>query len=323
MTGLSIKTDHVTDLSPVRALTRLRRLDATGSRREKGSLVDLSPLKGMQLSKLRLSGNNVSDLTPLNGMALNELDLWQWVGSDLTPLKGMPLKILNIGGRKTRFDLAQLAGLPLEFLCVNFAQVSDLAPLKGLAPNDPNVRKHERGRPHTLARPAPEDPEPPWFAGVGPHANRRDADPRNDDRQDVGDRPLAPQGTAPERTYPAICGRRATREILREIVSLKTVNGKPTSRFWNEAGAPTTVFDVRRIAALPAAEQGRGGAEGADEAQPRLRRESRAHDRERRRRRTEVLDRTGDGHLPRRCPGEPGESRHRQLPPTAVANWRT
>jgi hypothetical protein len=31
-----------------------------------------------------------------------------------------------------KIDLTQLAGLPLEFLCVNFTQVSDLGPLKKL-----------------------------------------------------------------------------------------------------------------------------------------------------------------------------------------------
>ena len=101
VTGLMFGTDHVTDLSPVRADSPAEAL-ARGSRWEKGRLVDLRTLRGMPLSVALLDSNILSDLTPLEGMPLQELSLWQWTGSDLTPLKGMPLKILNIGGSGDR-----------------------------------------------------------------------------------------------------------------------------------------------------------------------------------------------------------------------------
>ncbi|MGL4550836.1 MAG: leucine-rich repeat domain-containing protein, partial [Gemmataceae bacterium] len=155
VTGLEVTTDGVTDVAPVRALTRLRRLALTGSDGRKGALADLTPLAGMPLEDLDLSGNpglndlsplkgmrlralkvnsaGVMDLTPLAGMPLERLHLWGgfW-GSDLTPLKGMPLKWLNCGGGGQKLDLAPLAGLPLDFLCFNHTQVSDLTPLKAV-----------------------------------------------------------------------------------------------------------------------------------------------------------------------------------------------
>ena len=152
--GLKFTTDHVTDLSPLRALTQLHTLEIRGSAWFKGSLADLTPLKGMPLTNLDLTDNGavkdlsalkgmplknlnitqtgVADLTPLHGMPLEWLMVWGFPGSDLTPLKGMPLKWLNCGGRNQKLDLTPLAGLPLEFLCVNLTQVSDLTPLKDM-----------------------------------------------------------------------------------------------------------------------------------------------------------------------------------------------
>ena len=153
VTELTFNTDHVTNISPIRMLTRLRSIDIRGSDRQKGSLADLtpltgiplselaldfnpvkdlSPLKGMPLKTLHLMFTEVTDLTPLGGMPLETLMLWGWHGSDLTPLKGMPLKWLNCGGRRQKLDLTPLGGSPLEFLCVNFTQVSDLSPIKDL-----------------------------------------------------------------------------------------------------------------------------------------------------------------------------------------------
>ena len=131
--GMEFTTDHVADISPVRALTRLQRLALRGSYFKKGLLTDLTPLKGMPLKSLDVGGNQVTDLTPLKGVPLEKLDMWQgfW-GTDLTPLEGMPLKSLNCGGGGQKLDLTPLAGSRLEFLCVNHTKVSDLAPLKNV-----------------------------------------------------------------------------------------------------------------------------------------------------------------------------------------------
>jgi hypothetical protein len=99
----------------------------------KPCIADISPLRGVKLTKLNLTNHSkVTDLTPLRGMLLEELSVWPFLGSDLTPLQGMPLKSLNIGGGRQKLDLAPLVGVPLEYLCVNFTQVSDLTPLKDM-----------------------------------------------------------------------------------------------------------------------------------------------------------------------------------------------
>jgi serine/threonine protein kinase len=130
VTGLAFSTEKVRDIAPVRALTRLRKLDIHGSAFGKGVLADLSPLKGMPLKWLNIGESHVSDLTPLTGMPLEWLAMWGWRGADLTPLKNMPLKWLNCGGGGQKLDLTSLAGMPLAYLCVNHTQVPDLTPLK-------------------------------------------------------------------------------------------------------------------------------------------------------------------------------------------------
>jgi hypothetical protein len=130
VTELQFWADQVTDIAPVRALIRLRKLTIPGTGTRTGKITDLSPLKGMTLVELSAGGNRISDLTPLKGMPLKMLDLWQWTGSDLTPLKGMPLEWLNVGGGNLKLDLSQLTDLSLDFLCINWTQVTDLSPLK-------------------------------------------------------------------------------------------------------------------------------------------------------------------------------------------------
>jgi serine/threonine protein kinase/formylglycine-generating enzyme required for sulfatase activity/WD40 repeat protein len=151
VTRLKFTSDRVVDISPVRALTRLQSLDMRGSANNKGSLADLTPLRGMPLTELDVGSNPVQDLSPLNGMPLKKLhlahtrvtdlaslkgmpleglDLWGWPGTDLAPLKGLPLHWLNCGGGKKLIDLSPLAGSKLDYLCINETLVADLTPLK-------------------------------------------------------------------------------------------------------------------------------------------------------------------------------------------------
>jgi Leucine-rich repeat (LRR) protein len=152
VTELRFCTDNVTDISPVRALTKLRLLSCRGSAGGRGRLSDLSPLKGMKLTCLNCGCNSVADLSPLEGMPLEELILWNtrvarlealqknttliWLEcngtgvSDLSPLQGMPLKILSCRGTSVT-DLSPLKGMPLNVLDCGATQVSDFAPLRG------------------------------------------------------------------------------------------------------------------------------------------------------------------------------------------------
>src|SRR5262249_54330761 len=68
---LRFSTDQVTNIMPVRALTKLTVLDVAGN---PGKLADLSPLNGMRLARLNFRKTQVSDLTPLKGMPLNNLE---------------------------------------------------------------------------------------------------------------------------------------------------------------------------------------------------------------------------------------------------------
>ena len=73
VTEIGITTDSVTDISPLQALPWLSSLYCAGSGPGKGKLADLSPLKGMQLTRLQFNGTQVSDLSPLQGMPLTYL----------------------------------------------------------------------------------------------------------------------------------------------------------------------------------------------------------------------------------------------------------
>src|SRR5204862_393411 len=57
--ALAFNTDFVSDLSPLRALTRLESLECCGSIERVGMVADLSPLRGLPLRQLYLMDNHV------------------------------------------------------------------------------------------------------------------------------------------------------------------------------------------------------------------------------------------------------------------------
>ncbi|MFA6564488.1 MAG: protein kinase [Verrucomicrobiia bacterium] len=127
---LSFSSAGVTDISALRALPRLRKLQCAGSP-DSRTLTDLSPLRGMALEFLDCSYSQVSDLTPLKGMPLQHLNCGGSHVTDLTPLKGAPLTRLNLWVAPVT-DLSPLAGMPLVWLnCVD-TRVADFSPLKGM-----------------------------------------------------------------------------------------------------------------------------------------------------------------------------------------------
>jgi hypothetical protein len=135
VTGLSIFTGEITDLTPIRVFKDLEQLDCNGVRAAgRGSLEDLRPLAGLKLKRLNLERNSVADLTPLKGMPLERLDCEVTAISDLGPLKDMTtLTYLSCHGTLVK-DLTPLEGLKnLRQLDCGFTQVQDLSPLKGLA----------------------------------------------------------------------------------------------------------------------------------------------------------------------------------------------
>jgi Leucine-rich repeat (LRR) protein len=129
--SFEIKSPHIVDLLPIRALTELKSLTCTSNNyRDRGKLSDVSPLHGMKLTSLVISVTDVSDLSPLGGMPLESLDISTTNVAELSALKGMPLKKLKCF-TTTVSDLSPLEGMPLEeFACGG--QVSDISPLKGM-----------------------------------------------------------------------------------------------------------------------------------------------------------------------------------------------
>ncbi|MFZ2642534.1 MAG: hypothetical protein WA117_16175 [Verrucomicrobiia bacterium] len=72
LTELSFSSAGVRDISPLRALTDLRKLSCRGTP-QKRTLSDLSPLQGLMLVELDIRDTGVSDLSALKTMPLKEL----------------------------------------------------------------------------------------------------------------------------------------------------------------------------------------------------------------------------------------------------------
>ncbi|MGH7941356.1 MAG: hypothetical protein ACREDS_09775, partial [Limisphaerales bacterium] len=97
--------------------------------------------------ELNLNGQPVADLSPLRGLALTKLQLEKTKVTDLTPLHGMPLESLSIAGIQVA-DISSLRGMPLKHLrMTDCRNITDLSPLAGmtiletviLPPNATNV----------------------------------------------------------------------------------------------------------------------------------------------------------------------------------------
>jgi Leucine-rich repeat (LRR) protein len=131
VTELQFVTDNVTDISPVRALNGLKKLQCAGSGEGNGILSDLSPLRGMPLTQLMCERTKVSDLSSLRGMPLTNLSCGRTQVSDLSPLKGMHLTELYCQVTKVS-DLSPLKGMTLTKLFCDRTKVSDLSPLEGM-----------------------------------------------------------------------------------------------------------------------------------------------------------------------------------------------
>ena len=133
--GLVIQTDHVRDISPVRALDKLYNLWCGGNGPfASGGLEDISPLKGLRLWFLAINDTGVADLSPLRGMKLTGLGCDDSNVADLSPLAGMPIADLVLSRTKVT-DLSPLAGMKLVNLRLEGLPKIDLAPLRGMPLN--------------------------------------------------------------------------------------------------------------------------------------------------------------------------------------------
>lgn len=128
---LQFSSDNVTDLSPLRALPGLEDLTCDGASLRSGKLRDLSPLKGVALTRLSCNSTAVSDLSALKGLPLISLSCGYTPVSNLAPLAGMKLTYLFI--RETNVsDLSPLRDMPLSEMDFSATKVTELAPLAGM-----------------------------------------------------------------------------------------------------------------------------------------------------------------------------------------------
>jgi serine/threonine protein kinase len=130
--AVSLSSLHVTDLSPLRALPDLESLDCSSpTDHQWGPLADLSPLRGMKLTRLRFAWNRVTDLSPLAGMPLEVFDCSGNSIESLEPLRDLPLHTLLCHINQIK-DLSPLADLPLTTLNCGANPVEDWTPLARL-----------------------------------------------------------------------------------------------------------------------------------------------------------------------------------------------
>jgi serine/threonine protein kinase len=149
-----MRTDHVTDISPLAALKYLRSVNLSGTYtwKHNGILVDISPLQGIPieglevtstlvedlsplrkapLTFLRVDNTNVTDLSPIRDARLTRLFIHNTMISDLTPIQGMALTNLHMANTQVK-DLSALSGMPLEDLRCQYCGIRDMKALQGM-----------------------------------------------------------------------------------------------------------------------------------------------------------------------------------------------
>lgn len=143
---LELIVDQVRDISPLRGLTKLRRLALRGSGPGSGALSDLSPLKGLPLESLVCIHTPVVDVSPLEGMPLRQLQLQGTQVASLEPLRKAPLVDLNISFTRVT-DLGPLRGMKLDSFYCDATRVADLTPLAGMPLKNLNWRGYDHADP--------------------------------------------------------------------------------------------------------------------------------------------------------------------------------
>jgi serine/threonine protein kinase len=137
---VGFSSQRVSNIAPLRAFGKLRALSCAGSSdpgQQPSSLIDISPLRGMEIERLAVCWNQkLSDISPVVWPGLHELLANDSKVADLTPLRGTPLRKLLVDFSGV-VDLSPLEGMPLEELGVSgdigkSLGVTDLSPLKGM-----------------------------------------------------------------------------------------------------------------------------------------------------------------------------------------------
>jgi hypothetical protein len=240
VTGVVLKPDVLTDLTPIAALKGLEQFVAVGSftgfYEHHNKLTSLLPLQGLRLKRLRAAVVPVSDLRPLRGMPLEEVDVHATRVADLEPLRGMRLKRLDVGATLVK-DLSPVQGMPLERLSCHAARdVRDLSPLRGMHLKDLTVAWTG------VADLSPLAGMPLQRLGIE-STGVKDLTPLKGmpleelDCRNTRVTDLSPLKDLPLRILR--CDFRPERDaaILRGIKTLRKINDKPVAEFWKEVDA--------------------------------------------------------------------------------------
>ncbi len=219
VTELRLGTELVSDISPVRALTRLARLECRGGRAD-GVLSDLAPLQELRLTYLDCGANPVADLSPLKAMPIFTLRCDHTRVADLTPLQQLPLLHLDCSHTAIQ-TLAPLQGIPLRTLDCQDTLVNDLTPIAAMLLTS-----------LACGRTAITDLSP--LKGM-PLAELSWSYPR---RQDV---PILQ--SLPLKRLTCDFSPWRDEESLRLLRALEQINGQPAAVFWNQVKEERANFD--------------------------------------------------------------------------------
>ncbi|CAN5144072.1 hypothetical protein BH11PLA2_BH11PLA2_41130 [soil metagenome] len=128
--GVTMKSVHVTDLTPLRALPALKSLTYNAPNATDGPMTDLTPLEGLPIESLSLIGHpRLNELKPLKDLPLKTLNLSYADITDVTPLAGKGFVYLNLNHCRDLSDIKPLDTCAVETLILSNTGVADLSPL--------------------------------------------------------------------------------------------------------------------------------------------------------------------------------------------------
>jgi eukaryotic-like serine/threonine-protein kinase len=124
--ALDLSETKIINLSPLVGMN-LGSLDLTGC----NQITNFAPLGDFHsLTSLRVNGTRIGDLSPLGRLPLDDLQIDATTIYELSALRG--LKLTKLSMRETRVsDLSPLSGMPLTFLDATALPAADYSPLAG------------------------------------------------------------------------------------------------------------------------------------------------------------------------------------------------
>ena len=204
---VGLQVDKVTDISPVRALTGLRSFAC----RSGDELSDLSPLEDLHLSSLDLGGLGVADLSALKDMKLRTLTLYVTSVADLSPLEDHRTLVALDVYHAPLADLSPLKHVKLTSLSLGRTRVTDLSPLQGMRLTTLKIDEN------AISDLTPVKGMPLAVLSC----------------KDTNVTDLSPLAGMPLEILSGHFDAPRDAEVLGAIETLKTINGKPATEFWN------------------------------------------------------------------------------------------